>query len=68
MCYYGCAPQLGGLSALTGSTLLLSLTGSRKLVYSLVTASLLTGNLIFLLLPKHGDSDPAQVKSLTPLR
>ena len=54
------APQLGGLTALTGSTILLALTGSRKLLYSLVTASLAAGNLLFLALPKHGDSDPAQ--------
>lgn len=55
------APQLGGLTALTGSTILLALTGSRKLLYSLVTASLAAGNLLFLALPKHGDTDPAQV-------
>lgn len=59
------APQLGGLTALTGSTLLLTLTGSRKLLYSLVTASLVTGNLLFLLLPKHGDTDPTEIPQKT---
>jgi hypothetical protein len=41
---------------------LLALTGSRKLLYSLVTASLLAGNLLFLALPKHGDTDPAHAE------
>jgi hypothetical protein len=53
---------MGGLTALTGSTVLLALTGSRKLLYSLVTASLLAGNLLFLALPKHGDADPAHAE------
>ena len=58
------APQLGGLTALTGSTVLLALTGSRRLLYTLVMASLALGNILFLFLPKHGDTSPAEKKTL----
>ena len=54
------APQLGGLTALMGSSLLLRLTGSRRLLYTLVAASLSLGNLLFFFLPKHGDTSPAE--------
>ena len=50
----------GGLTALMGSSLLLRLTGSRRLLYTLVAASLGLGNLLFFFLPKHGDTSPAE--------